>query len=210
MNIIEEISRSKPDSEILGSASVYSRNVFVAACLTPKEQTETIVYRKLASSYLQLMSKVTIQTCDPSPSFFPNTLQRSTIQKESPKGRHSSSLLQIKHSNMLSPELLAGLHCVVSLVSKSTKFELLAALTQYIKEDSSLSLLEHISKLLPIVWDAVKFITCSRHIKSQENFNTTLSVGNSSHGLDGQLYSVYCSMQKPVDTLRTNPRTSRL
>lgn len=99
---------------------------------------------------------------------------------------------------MLSFELLGGLHGVVSLMNKSTKFELLASVTQMMQEEPSSGMQEHVGKLLPMARDAIKFITCSRHLKSQENFNTTLSVGNSSHGLDGRLYSVYCSMQKSV------------
>lgn len=83
-------------------------------------------------------------------------------------------------------------------MNKPTKFELLASITQMVKEEASSNMSEHISKLLPMARDAIKFMTCSRHLKSQENFNTTLSVGNSSHGLDGRLYSVYCSMNKNV------------
>ena len=108
-------------------------------------------------------------------------------------GRHVSIL---KPSNLLSVNLLSAFHTVLCLVPKMMKFELIECLTNLIRQDRSLRLA---AALLPTLKECIRFLSFARMMRSSsDKLNCANSVGNSSHGLEGKISSLYKSYQSKV------------
>lgn len=200
MNTIEEASRSKLDSEWPANTAYY-RNVFIANSSTPrqiKETPEHLTYIRLAKSYLELLSMGTI-SCSGDYTFS-KLIQNHPLMAESTKdpsrigtGRQLSIL---RPNNLLSYHLLGAFHTVLCLVPKMMKLELVECITNLIRQDKNSNLT---SALLPTLKECVRFLAFSKAMRnSSERLNCANSVGNSSHGLEGRISSIYKSFQSKV------------
>lgn len=163
LNTIEEASKSKGDSEWVAGASLYSKNVFVANSNTPKNDAATYNYN-LARTYVQLMTKGQLHLGEPSG-----------------LRAHGSLSDGFSRADLLSPELLAAFHSVLSLLPKALKIHLTAKLTHLLLADRSPLLLEH---LLPTFKEALKFCACFEQLSSFEPRSHKVSAAGSSQKPD--------------------------
>ena len=192
------------DSEWPGSIS-YSKNVFVANCSTPKETSESFIYKRLASSYLLLLSQSTLSFS--ADSFAPKLIQNihdphllKKTSNSSPNSRSpSGSPIPIQLNAILSPELLLAFHSILCLVPKNLKFDLTRMMASFIQANPSPSI---VLKLLPVLRESIKFTVCYKRTRPNidcqplQHHSGPLSVGNSSHGGIEKMQGLYRGLQK--------------
>lgn len=200
MNTIEEASRSKVDSEWPTNIAYY-RNVFIANCNTPrqiKETPEQLTYVRLAKSYLELLSMGTI-SCSADSTFSKLIQNHPTVSdcgKEHPRVGPGRQVNVLRPNDVLSYQLLSAFHSVLCLVPKMMKLELVECVTNLIRQDKNLKLA---AVLLPTLKECIRFLSLSKIMRSSaEKLNCANSAGNSSHGLEGKISSLYKSFQNKV------------
>jgi hypothetical protein len=201
VNTIDEVSRSKMDSEWPGTIS-YTKNVFVANCSTPKETSESMIYKRLANSYITLLFQgtVTLESLGSKISYSYPDMILAKRNAESPTNRSPSiSPNHIQPTSILSEELLPAFHSILCLVPRNIKFEMTRLLTNLLQSASSPDLA---MKVLPVLRESIKFAVCFKKSRSVSEYpplqlpSGQMSVGTSSHGGIERVQSLYKGMQK--------------